>query len=358
VNELPDAERLPPGDHGLRLTFDAWADLSARLLKLSPEARLEILDALDIDEPDWLTCNEHYCVMLAKDLAKNRRDRAESYGKRCAAEFERRKSQAGTPSEAEVEPPNVSPEPQATVPFGAPWRTAAESTPTFLLAGQAPPPATARSRNVLAATADPFEIPSALQGGALPFYPSSLPSPLGAPSAPMAPIQRAEDTRPLGTPLPFGPGNHPTPPQAPVRRLARAADVDMGVQPVQPSSVASPGPTATRNPMKLGAETLPVDPALPPAPALPFGPPVAEVPTVPPLSAMSVQTYASFCAELAVFPDKATAVHARYHVSSEAARTALDHHWQAKFTAHPEIRATWQQLVEHYREWLQRQPHA
>ena len=358
MSEHPESEPLRPGDDGLPLTFDAWTDLSARLLNLGPGARLGILDEQDVDEPDWLKCNEHYCMVLAQDLAEDRRDKAMSYARKCAAEFERRKRRADAPSEAEAEPPNVSPEPPATVTFGAPWRTAAESTPTFLLPAQAPAPPAARRRNELAATADPFEIPSALKGGALPFHSSSLPSPLAAPSAPMVPLQRAEDTMPLGTTLPFGPGNRPTPPQAPVGGLARAAALDVGVHPVQPSSVASPVPTTPPTPMRMGAETLPVDPTLPPAPALPFGPPAAEVPAVPPFPAMSVQTYASFCAELAVLPDKATEVHARYHVASEAVRTALDHHWQANFTAHPETRATWQQLVDHYREWLQRQARA
>jgi hypothetical protein len=73
---------------------------------------------------------------------------------------------------------------------------------------------------------------------------------------------------------------------------------------------------------------------------------------------MPLQGYASFCAELAVFPDQTPAVLSKYRVESDAARAALDQEWQARFAANPDTAAEHQALVVEYQEWLRRQPRA
>jgi hypothetical protein len=301
MSEHENLEPQEPGEEGLPLAFDVWADLSARLLNLGTEARLEILDEQGVDEHDWMRSDEHHCLALAEDVAAGRMERARRYAGACAAELERRKTQQAEGSAAALEaPPALASDPEAEPKIGAPLEAAPHHTPSFLQPRPAPAGRVGRLLNEVATTADAFELPTALKNGALPFHKSSLPSPLASPSEPKPPppTNTAGETMPLGTKT-----------------------------------------------LMLGA-------------VLPFGTDGATPPNPPPFPRMPIETYASFCAELAVFPDKAAEVEKKYKIRSDAARAALDQDWQVRFDAHPETRTQWQGLVAHYREWLQRQPRA
>jgi len=89
MNVDPVGGGTPKG--ALPLDFEAWAELSARLLQLEQAARLDVLDERGIDVADWTRWDEHHCLALASDIAAGRMDRAKNYGQRCAAELERRR---------------------------------------------------------------------------------------------------------------------------------------------------------------------------------------------------------------------------------------------------------------------------
>jgi putative alpha-1,2-mannosidase len=70
---------------------------------------------------------------------------------------------------------------------------------------------------------------------------------------------------------------------------------------------------------------------------------------------MPLEAYASFCAELADSTNDAAAVFAKYHVSGEPARAALDQEWQTRFDAHADTKAKWQKLFDACRARLLQQ---
>ncbi|MBW2527019.1 MAG: hypothetical protein JRI23_22755, partial [Deltaproteobacteria bacterium] len=60
------------------------------------------------------------------------------------------------------------------------------------------------------------------------------------------------------------------------------------------------------------------------------------------LESMTVEQYASLCAECAVHPSWVDQIHGRYHVRSREERSALDAHWRARMAADV-------QLTQHFR---------
>jgi hypothetical protein len=74
----PDPEAEVP------LAFEAWADLSARMVKLDEEARENLLEELDLDIEAWSQCDRYYGLMLAADIRAGRMDRAKAYASRFA----------------------------------------------------------------------------------------------------------------------------------------------------------------------------------------------------------------------------------------------------------------------------------
>lgn len=71
---------------------------------------------------------------------------------------------------------------------------------------------------------------------------------------------------------------------------------------------------------------------------------------------MSLEQYAAFCAELAVFPAHAVSIHLRYGLASADARKALDEVFARRFGVDPSQQRRWQALVVHYGDWYRRQP--
>ena len=67
---------------------------------------------------------------------------------------------------------------------------------------------------------------------------------------------------------------------------------------------------------------------------------------------LSLQAYASLRAELSLWPERSAEILPRYHVMNEAARRALDEHWQIELAASPEARATFDKLLADSMAWL------
>lgn len=282
--ETQDAGPLP-------LTFDQWADISARLLYAGNDERLDTLEERGVDPAQMARCDLHYPVEMAKAVREGRGELVESYGRKCSAEMERRKAQAVPQPKAPVAAPAFEPAAPAAAPVVAPE-----------LASQPPELATFQKREspvgrALAGTMATFDLPTAFRSGALPFKPgeSSL---LAAPSEPRPPPPAP---RPGAAPL--------------------GATLD--------------APTDLSQHMR---------------PAVPF----VAAPQAPAFPRLTLQRYASLCVELAMFPDSRAGVLERYRVPSGALEP-LENHWRDRFDKHPETRAEWQQFMAQYRAWLEAQ---
>jgi hypothetical protein len=81
-----------------------------------------------------------------------------------------------------------------------------------------------------------------------------------------------------------------------------------------------------------------------PVPALPFPEsPVGEA--VVPIPSLSLEQYASLCAEVAMQPKQSDEIMRRYNVVNKAVRRALDEHWEAQLASSPEMFARYNQAV-------------
>jgi|SRR6185437_13537440 len=292
------ASGTQPEETELRLDFDAWADLSARLIQLDGDARLDILDEAEVGVNEWGRCEEHYALAIADDIAHGRMERAERYASKCVAEMARRAEPRPPPSRAA----ELDPTPPDEVDVAPPAPPApAEQAPTHLHEEPAhgPPPPRAAPPQNLATTVTGVTVPAALRSGALPFKKSDTPSMLATPAEP-----------------------RPQPP----------ADAGGGKRGL--------GGTQTMD----GAALLKA--------ALPFAGAPARKPSPPAFPQMPLRSYASLHAELAVFPHRAADVRKKYAVADETMQAALDRDWQARFDAYPETKAEWQRLVAGYQTWL------
>jgi len=270
------------------------------------------LEERGISLDDWTRCDEHYAMALAEDLGHRRMGRAASYAAKCVEEIERRNAQAkpaggeggAPPTPASSEPAAGStPEPPGEAKIGAPLQQPdLTGVPSFLQQYAAPAPPLAPPPAELRATTDVFQLPTALRNGALPFKQGAGPSPLAAPSDPMLrrPPENAGETLSLGGTLPV--------------------------------EVALGAPLAAALAYAGGFPAAPKPPAFP---------------------RMPLQTYASLCAELAASSGSVSEILAKYDVADDAAKAALDQHWQARFAAHPSTRDEWARLVAQYREYVQ-----
>ena len=77
-----------------------------------------------------------------------------------------------------------------------------------------------------------------------------------------------------------------------------------------------------------------------PRPA-PTGEPATE-------SALTLDQYASMCAELAVFADRADAVFAKYGLTDVRRRAAVDAAWKERLSRYPSERAEWERRYWQY----------
>jgi len=78
-------------------------------------------------------------------------------------------------------------------------------------------------------------------------------------------------------------------------------------------------------------------------------------PSYAPALELTVDQYASLCAECAVHPERIGEVLARYHIPSDAARRIIDRHWQSRLAEDPELHRQWEQSYANYQTWLMKQ---
>ena len=71
-----------------------------------------------------------------------------------------------------------------------------------------------------------------------------------------------------------------------------------------------------------------------------------------PFPRLSLEQYASLCAELALWPARSAEILLRYHVTNEAARRALSEHWQAELALGSKAHAMFVKAVAAYAAWL------
>ena len=293
----PDTGELP-------LSFDAWADLSARLATRTQEETFDILDEHDLEVTDWQRCEGHYARALAEDIAQGRMERARHYADTCVAEMEKRPGTTEASGEVAPAPEQID---AMRADSGrrrrhAPPRQAcpaSSSHATGLLLQSpvvtAPVQSSQRPPDHLAGTAMAFELPTAFRRKAAEAPPFQAgPSPLNAATAP-------------GSTSPLGP--------------APTAGATLGVGSDLLSQARS---------------TLPFDKTTGAAPRVAY-------------PRMPMQTYASFTAELAVFPEKTAEILQKYNVSSKAARAALEEEWRGRLEAHADVKAEWEAMVATYR---------
>jgi hypothetical protein len=60
------------------LSFEEWAEFSARLQKTAPEERGQLLEEHDLVDA-WGRCELHYGTLIANDLRAGRMERAQLY---------------------------------------------------------------------------------------------------------------------------------------------------------------------------------------------------------------------------------------------------------------------------------------
>lgn len=329
-----------PGADDLPLDFDAWVELSARLLRLEQEERLDILEERKIAPEDWARCDEHYCLALTADVAQNRMDRAQRYGRACAAELERRKKaeaeRAAEPIPTEEPKPTATPAEEAQAPASTPSAPAPLPPPI-----QTEAPAFQRAPDPI-----PAHMPPALA-----FQYTEAPIIERAPEVPApvaAPARRDLNTTAqmdmaslLGTPSPLPFGDTPS-----AEFVAQASAPKQAPQtPDALGTTIALSSDAPQSPHVVPFIKQPGEPAA-------GGPPAQSV-AVP---QMQLQTYASLGAELAVYPEKAAEILPKYGVASEPIKAALDREWRARFAADPETLREWHKLFSEFREWLLKQP--
>jgi hypothetical protein len=100
------------------------------------------------------------------------------------------------------------------------------------------------------------------------------------------------------------------------------------------------------------ARILPFQPASSsPAPAPQS--PASPVASAAPIPRLTPEQYASLTAELAVRPHRADEVRARYFVANKPAWDALQSEWRQRMNADPRLKQRIDELVLHYRSWLE-----
>jgi hypothetical protein len=356
---------------GIAVDFDGWAELSARLLGLDPEARVDLLEERDLPIEAWDRADGHWNRVLAGEIITGNMDRAKEYGRLCAVEMVRRKGvPTPGPKEPEVIPAETSHLGEAPVPLDVDVVVIAPPPAAEPVAGESPsapsapvqkfdatpPPPVARARPMpVFETAPVDDLPP---GPALPFVPLTAPASVArmrktevlpvfldpndrsADTTQDGPIVRSEPALPFGAQL------------APLRLLADAAR-DVSRRPEH--FVWETEPPSERDPAGGTVEAR-IDPANLHA-ALPFPMAAAAIPAVPAPSpdappVLTLEQYASLCATLVTFPAEKTATLARYGILTDEAAAALRERWRGQFDGDPPTLARWRALFGEYSAWL------
>ncbi|MBK8255243.1 MAG: hypothetical protein IPK82_21600 [Polyangiaceae bacterium] len=262
-------------------------------------------------------------------------------------------------STADISPDIIAKINRALLPF-APTPGAAKSSgstsPTPVKSSGSTPAAqsspSASTQVAVGVKSSPSDSESTVEAQPSPIK-SSLPFTSSAPAA------RASPPRP--------PPKPPAPPKKPPADEPQESTLDAQPSPLRP---VVPFKGAPQKPSNLGETTLDAQPsplkrvvpfqkqAAPaaPTPAAPTTPPAAAAaatPAAPPTPAantpeLTLEQYASLCAELLVFKGRGDAVFAKYGLADLKKRLTVDLTWQEKLRRNPELNARWQQLYKHY----------
>ncbi|MBK8259657.1 MAG: hypothetical protein IPK82_44245 [Polyangiaceae bacterium] len=258
-----------------------------------------------------------------------------------------------------------------------PFAKTPESTP-------AKPATSAQPSPSIAVTADlPTDLIRKIAAGALPF-PASKPNPAppspsapgaatpipGKPPAPSPPSVSTEITLEEPSPitkdaarglpnaaaakaaLPFQPARtNPTSPNKPTSlpsepRITRPQRADPPEETLDDSTLeAQPSPIKPVVPFQRSKPAAPPVPA--PPPATPQGKPAPAARPVG-LPQLTLEQYASMCAELAVFHDRAAAVFQKYGLTDPHIRAAVDAAWKDRLRRYPSEQAEWERRYWQY----------
>jgi hypothetical protein len=97
------------------------------------------------------------------------------------------------------------------------------------------------------------------------------------------------------------------------------------------------------------------------ASSLPFGAegssarPATQKPPSASYPQLTLEQYASYCAEVAHRPKDRAAIYAKYGIANPAARTALAVAWGDRFASNPADKARFEELERRYLQWLRAQ---
>jgi hypothetical protein len=235
-----------------------------------------------------------------------------------APQIEERSPWAGEETGAPAASPLRAPLPFQPAPAGAAPPPSVRQVPP-------PPPSSPElGGTVVGAIISPFAA-----GGALPFARDAAAPP--AATAPAAP------------PPPRPPPPRPVPPPPPSRPAASAPEPD-GMEGTVMGAIS---PFASGAPLPF--VKAPPKPASPPAaaPSPPVAAPSPAVAAASPPAGLTLEQYASLCAELAFSPAQADATLGRYRVSA-AGKAELDQYWGARLAADPALNTKWREAYQIY----------
>jgi hypothetical protein len=183
-------------------------------------------------------------------------------------------------------------------------------------------------------------------------------------SAPSLPVPDRGPTNPLpfgGTPsaefvASFAEPASTTPHPAVGETLPLGASLLASLRPTLPFEHSAPRPGAVVGKRNEVAETLPLGANVLSAilPTLPFNQPARASGIAVPLPDLTLDAYASLCAELSVFPANAADILRKYGVADDRVKRGLDQRWQDLLTTAPPLRDEWQRKTTAFCDWLRR----
>lgn len=320
-----------PGE--AEIDFETWADLSARMLKLDQEARFDLLEEREIDPADFARAEQRWVMALSDDLSAEKMDRVDLYAARCAAEMQRRKEAKSEQAAVVVEAPAPIKAVAPSEPAVAPAPVAAKEVVAPFVAPPvafftAEPPMRVAPPFVVAAPALMSSPPAAVVSA-----PPVVRAPLHLSGTMMASEPIAGARSPLAA-LPFG--------QAPSSEF---------VSQMSAPRVGTPEATVGGATLPLGIDLLGKM-----RKELPFLKAASSVPgpaaTAAAWPRLTLDTYASLCAELSVFPERVSEILKKYGIADDAGRRGVDREWAERLSAHPETQDLWQRKVGEFRAWL------
>lgn len=368
------------------ITLARFAELSA-LVRAARPLR-EILAEHGLSDGEWRTVQSAWNRAIEEELERGDDTLVVAFADALAEAKERlRRAPADGSGAAPFDPDGPTPLPTsvaAPAPLSAPGSRPPSAVSPWArgIASPLPPsPLAAAAPSPFASSPPPSLVPSSAPS---PFAP---PPPLAA-AAPAAEGERPELNETSHLPLrafvaakvlPFEAGA--APPQASRSEAATPAPTITSAEPAKQRSFSLGGtadlviPRVLPKPLPFsGAETTAIDMPVPlsPAPVAPETKSPAPRPATlisgrdPGLQAapapaaaasaprLTIEQFASLTAERAEHPERDAQIRARYFVAQEGSWAALQREWQQRMEADPNLRLRVQDLVIHYRKWLQR----